>query len=39
VYYFDELNIIKYSPDVLPDVIFIDSQIPLDKVSELVYHS
>ena len=37
--YFDELNIIKYSPDVLPDVVFIDSQIPLDKVSELVYHS
>ena len=37
--YFDELNIIKYSPDVLPEVVFIDSQIPLDKVSELVYHS
>ena len=37
--FFDELNIIKYSPNVLPDVIFIDSQIPLDKVSELVYHS
>ena len=37
--YFDELNVIKYSPDILPDVVFIDSQIPLDKVSELVYHS
>jgi hypothetical protein len=37
--YFDELNIIKYSPDILPDVVFIDSQIPLDKVSELVHHS
>ena len=37
--YFNELNIIKYSPDVLPEVVFIDSQIPLDKVSELVYHS
>ena len=37
--YFDELNIINYSPDVLPEVVFIDSQIPLDKVSELVYHS
>ena len=35
--YFNELNIIKYSPKVLPDVIFVDSQIPLDKVSELVY--
>ena len=37
--YFDEFNIIKYSPDVLPEVVFIDSQILLDKVSELVYHS
>jgi hypothetical protein len=37
--YFDELNIIKYSPDIPPEVVFIDSQIPLDKVSELVYHS
>ena len=37
--FFDELNIIKYSPKVLPDVVFIDSQVPLDKVSELVYHS
>ena len=37
--YFDELNVIKYSHKVLPDVIFVDSQIPLDKVSELVYHS
>ena len=34
--FFDELNVIKYSPDVLPNVVFIDSQIPLDKVSELV---
>ena len=37
--FFDELNIIKYSPDVLPDVVFVESQIPLDKVSELVSHS
>ena len=37
--YFDELNIVKYSPNILPDVVFIDSQIPLDKVSELVHHS
>ena len=34
--FFDELNVIKYSPDVLPDVVFVESQIPLDKVSELV---
>ena len=37
--YFDELNVIKYSPKVLPKVVFVDSQIQLDKVSELVYHS
>ena len=37
--YFDELNVIKYSPKVLPNVVFVDSQIPLDKVSELVYHN
>ena len=37
--FFDKLNVIKYSPDVLPNVVFIESQIPLDKVSELVYHS
>ena len=37
--YFDELNVIKYNPAVLPHVIFVESQIPLDKVSELVYHS
>ena len=37
--YFDELNVIKYSPKILPNVVFVDSQIPLDKVSELVYHS
>ena len=37
--YFDELNIIKYSPKVLPKVVFVHSQIQLDKVSELVYHS
>ena len=37
--FFDELNVIKYYPDVLPSVVFIESQIPLDKVSELVHHS
>ena len=37
--YFDQLNVIKYSPKVLPKVVFVDSQIQLDKVSELVYHS
>ena len=37
--FFNDLNVIKYLPDVLPDVVFIDSQIPLDKMSELVCHS
>ena len=34
--FFDKLNVIKYSPKVLPNVVFADSQVPLDKVSELV---
>ena len=37
--FFDELNIIKYSPKVLPNIIFTDSQVLLDKVSELVRES
>ena len=37
--YFDKLNVLTYSPDVLPNVVFVESQIPLDKVSELVFHS
>ena len=37
--YFDELNIFKYRPEALPGVIFIDPQIPLNKVSEMVFHS
>ena len=37
--FFDELNVIKYSPKALPNVIFTDSQVPLDKVSELVRES
>ena len=37
--FFNDLNVIKYLPDVLPNVVFIDSQIPLDKMSELVCHS
>ena len=36
--FFDTLNVIKYNPDVLPNVVFISSQIPLDKISELVFH-
>lgn len=37
--FFNKLNVIKYCQDVLPGVVFIDSQIPLDKVSELVHQS
>ena len=32
----DELNIIFYYPNTLPDVIFTDPQVLLDKVTELV---
>ena len=38
--FFNELNVIKYSP-ALPEVVFVDSQVPLDNVSDLVrerYH-
>ena len=37
--FFDELNVIKYSPKVLPNVVFAESQVSLDKVSELVRES
>ena len=36
--FFDRLNVIKYS-SALPDVVFVLSQIPLDKLSELVQYS
>ena len=34
--FFDQLNVIKYSPKVLPNVVFADSQTPLDKVSKYI---
>ena len=37
--FLNKLNVIKYTPDILPGVVFVDSQIPLSKVSELVQHS
>ena len=37
--YFDHLNICLYYPDILPNVVFSDPQVPLDKASELVQHS
>ena len=33
--FFNGLNVIKYS-SALPDVVFVDSQVPLDNVSDLV---
>ena len=34
--YLDELSLIFYYPDILPDLIFTDPQVLLDKVTELV---
>ena len=36
--FFDDLNVIKFS-SALPEVIFVDAQLPLDKISELVQFS
>ena len=37
--YFDDLNIFLYYPSVLPEVVFSNPQILLDKVTELVHFS
>ena len=37
--YFDDLNIFLYYPSVLPDLVFSNPQIILDKVTELVHFS
>ena len=37
--YFDDLNIFLYYPSVLPELVFSNPQIPLDKVTELVHFS
>ena len=34
--FFDKLNIFLYKKDILPDTIFTDAQVPLDKLSVLV---
>ena len=34
--YLDELSLIFYYPDILPEVVFTDPQVLLDKISELV---
>ena len=33
--YFNEMCIAHYYPEILPDMVFVDPQVPLDKVSEL----
>ena len=37
--YFDEMCIVHYYPKILPDVVFVDPQVPLDKVSELTQYA
>ena len=37
--YFDDLNIFLYYPSVLPDIVFSNPQVILDKVTELVHFS
>ena len=34
--YLDQLNLIYYYPDILPEVVFASAQVLLDKVTELV---
>ena len=35
--FFDKLNIFLYKPNILPDILFTNAQVPLDKLSELVH--
>ena len=37
--YFDDLNIFLYYPSVLPEVVFSNPQVILDKITELVHFS
>ena len=37
--YFDEMCIAHYYPEILPDIVFVDPQVPLDKISELTQHA
>ena len=37
--YFDEMCIAHYYPKILPHIVFVDPQVPLDKVSELTQHA
>ena len=37
--YFDKMCIVHYYPEILPDIVFVNPQVPLDKVSELTQHA
>ena len=37
--YFDDMCIAHYYPKILPNIVFVDPQVPLDKVSELTQHA
>ena len=37
--YFNGMCIVHYYPHILPDTVFVDPQVPLDKVSELTQHA
>ena len=37
--FFDEVCIVHYYPSILPDTVFVNAQIPLDKISELTEYA
>ena len=37
--YLDQLSVLFYYPQILPDIVFADLQVVLDKLSELVFKS
>ena len=39
IHHLNDLSVIQYYPDILPEVIFADPQVLLDKVTELVFTS
>ena len=39
IHYLDELSVLLYYPRILPDIVFADPQVVLDKITELVIAS
>ena len=37
--FFDDVCIVHYYPSILPNTVFVDAQIPLDKITELSQHA